>query len=154
MSVPIRLLLQYLHEQMESPFYDQFANTLNSSGFEVPEEYLMPTVKSSSLPRQVSRTGKSLDSMSGLCRFLSKLIYYKKFPINRSSTPRPNASDFHWCTDTLFFLFYMAPRDNLQLHAAAKLFEKGWRYNMVSMEEREIVFLHEYLFAHIRENSQ
>ena len=78
---------------MESPFYDQLANTLNSSD-EVPDEYLMPSNKSASLPR-------------------------------------PNTTDFHWCTDTLFFLFYLAPRYSLQLHAAAKLFEKGWRYNMV-----------------------
>ena len=79
---------------MESPFYDQLANTLNSTD-EVPEEYLMPSNKSASLPR-------------------------------------PNSAEFHWCTDTLFFLFYLAPRDSLQLHAAAKLFEKGWRYNTAS----------------------
>ena len=78
---------------MESPFYDQLANTLNSTD-EVPDEYLMPSNKSASLPR-------------------------------------PNSAEFHWCTDTLFFLFYLAPRDSLQLHAAAKLFDKGWRYNMV-----------------------
>ena len=93
---------------MESPFYDQLANTLNSTD-EVPEEYLMPSNKSASLPR-------------------------------------PNSAEFHWCTDTLFFLFYLAPRDSLQLHAAAKLFEKGWRYNMVRRCD-EIVFLDEYLFA-------
>jgi len=90
----VRSSVRNLHEHMESPFYDQLANTLNSSD-EVPDEYLMPSNKSASLPR-------------------------------------PNSSDFHWCTDTLFFLFYLAPRDSLQLHAAAKLFEKGWRYNMVS----------------------
>ncbi len=36
-----------------------------------------------------------------------------------------------WPTDLLFFFFYQAPRDALQLVAANELHKRGWRYNKV-----------------------
>ena len=37
-----------------------------------------------------------------------------------------------WPTDVLFFLFYTATGDALQLLAGSLLYDKGWRYNKVS----------------------
>jgi len=36
-----------------------------------------------------------------------------------------------WTTEILFFLFYTAVGDQLQLMAANMLYEKGWRFNKV-----------------------
>jgi len=51
---------------------------------------------------------------------LSQFVADRLPPLNR------------WTTEVLFFLFYTAVGDKMQMMAANMLHEKGWRYNMAT----------------------
>lgn len=56
---------------------------------------------------------------------------YLRIAVKAPKLPNPHHGAVYWPTDLLFFFFYVAPKDELQMTAAAKLYERGWRYNMV-----------------------